>query len=87
MMNKETKMIQLSPPSPEVRAIVKMGMIAAIVVGIQLALIALNHFFTIEEIVTGAAAGLIVATFYLMFQILVGQERHKDAIQRMKDVA
>jgi len=78
-------MKHLSPPSPEVRAVIKMASIAGIIVGIQVFLRALTIWFTGEEIVFGICMILIVGVLYGMFQMFVDQERRKDETQRRID--
>jgi ABC-type uncharacterized transport system permease subunit len=87
MMKKEIEMKHLSPPSPEVRAIVKMATIAGIVIGAQTLVYVLARYFTGEQIVVGIALGLLTFSLYHMFQMFVDQERHKDSLRRLKDVA
>lgn len=78
-------MKHLSPPSPEVRAVIKMASIAGIIVGIQVFLRALTIWFTGEEIVFGICMILIVGVLYGMFHMFVDQERRKDETQRRID--
>jgi len=78
-------MKHLSPPSPEVRAVIKMASIAGIIVGIQVFLRALTIWFTGEEIVFGICMILIAGVLYGMFQMFVDQERRKDETQRRID--
>ena len=75
----------LSPPSPEVRAILKMAGITAAIVGIQVFLRALTIWFTGDEIVFGICMLLIAGVLYGMFQMFVDQERRKDETQRRID--
>jgi len=75
----------LSPPSPEVRAVLKMASIAGIIVGIQVFLQTLTRWFTSEEIVFGICMLLIAGVLYGMFQMFVDQERRKDETQAMID--
>jgi len=77
----------LSPPSPEVRAVLKMASIAGIIVGIQVFLQTLTRWFTSEEIVFGICMLLIAGVLYGMFQLFVDQERRKDETQAMIDRA
>jgi uncharacterized membrane protein len=77
----------LSPPSPEVRAVLKMASIAGIIVGIQVFLQTLTRWFTSEEIVFGICMLLIAGVLYGMFQMFVDQERRKDETQAMIDRA
>lgn len=78
-------MFQLSPPSPQVRALVKMASIAGIIVGLQILLQLLTRWFTGEEIVFGICMLLIAGVLYGMFQMFVEQERRKDETQKMID--
>lgn len=78
-------MFQLSPPSPQVRALVKMASIAGIIVGLQILLQLLTRWFTGEEIVFGICMLLIAGVLYGMFQLFVEQERRKDETQKMID--
>jgi len=78
-------MKHLSPPSPEVRALVKMATITAVVIGVPLLLKFLTFWFTGEEIVFGIGMSLLAFTFYGMFQMFVDQERRKDETQRRID--
>ena len=78
-------MFQLSPPSPQVRALVKMASIAGIIVGLQILLQLLTRWFTGEEIVFGICILLIAGVLYGMFQMFVEQERRKDETQKMID--
>ena len=74
-------MKHLSPPSPEVRALVKMATITAVVIGVPMLLKFLTFWFTGEEIVFGICMGLLTFTLYGMFQLFVDQERRKDELQ------
>jgi len=78
-------MFQLSPPSPQVRALVKMASIAGVIVGLQILLQLLTRWFTSEEIVFGICMLLIAGVLYGMFQMFVEQERRKDETQKMID--
>jgi uncharacterized membrane-anchored protein len=78
-------MFQLSPPSPQVRALVKMASIAGVIVGLQILLQLLTRWFTGEEIVFGICMLLIAGVLYGMFQMFVEQERRKDETQKMID--
>jgi len=78
-------MFQLSPPSPQVRALVKMASIAGVIVGLQILLQLLTRWFTGEEIVFGICMLLIAGVLYGMFQLFVEQERRKDETQKMID--
>jgi hypothetical protein len=78
-------MKHLSPPSPEVRAIVKMAGITAIVIVVPMLLRSLTLWFTGEEIVFGICMALLAFTFYGMFQLFVDQERRKDELQARLD--
>lgn len=78
-------MFQLSPPSPQVRALVKMASIAGVIVGLQILLQLLTRWFAGEEIVFGICMLLIAAVLYGMFQLFVEQERRKDETQKMID--
>ena len=75
----------LSPPSPEVRAVVKMASIAGVIVGLQILMQLLTRWFTSEEIVFGICMLLIAGVLYGMFQMFVEQERRKDETQKMID--
>jgi amino acid permease len=76
-------MIQLSPPSPEVRAIVKLMGIAAVVVIAQGVMLVLDHFFTVEDIMSGICACIIAVAVYMIYQVMVAQERHNDTLDRL----
>ena len=76
-------MIQLSPPSPEVRAVVKLLGIAAVIIIAQGVMLVLDHFFTVEDIMTGICAGTIAVAVYMIYQVMVAQERHNDAVNRL----
>jgi hypothetical protein len=78
-------MKHLSPPSPEVRAVIKMATITAVIIGVPLFLKLLTFWFTGEEIVFGIGMTLLAFTFYGMFQMFVDQERRKDETQRRID--
>jgi type IV secretory pathway VirB3-like protein len=78
-------MKHLSPPSPQVRAIVKMATITAVVIGVPMLLKLLTFWFTGEEIVFGICMMLLAFTFYGMFQLFVDQERRKDELQARLD--
>jgi len=76
-------MKHLSPPSPEVRAILKMAGIAGIIIGVQGLLHLLTNWFTGDQIVMGLAACLLAGALYMVFQMLADQERHKDALRKL----
>ena len=76
-------MIQLSPPSPEVRAVVKLLGIAAVIVVAQGVMLILDHFFTVEDIMTGICACIIAVAVYMIYQVMVAQERHNDAVSKL----
>ena len=78
-------MKHLSPPSPEVRAILKMAGITAIVIVVPMLLRSLTLWFTGEEIVFGICMMLLAFTLYGMFQLFVDQERRKDELQARLD--
>ena len=78
-------MKHLSPPSPEVRAVLKMATITAVIIGVPLLLKSLTFWFTGEEIVFGIGMSLLAFTFYGMFQMFVDQERRKDELQARLD--
>jgi len=78
-------MFQLSPPSPQVRALVKMASIAGVIVGLQILMQLLTRWFTSEEIVFGICMLMIAGVLYGMFQMFVDQERRKDETQKMID--
>lgn len=81
-------MKHLSPPSPEVRALLKMAAITGTIVGIQVLLKALTIWFTGDEIVFGICILLIAGVLYGMFQLFVDQERRRDETQhRINGVA
>jgi len=69
----------LSPPSPEVRAVLKMCGGAVALMAIVGVLSLLSRFFTVEQIMTGASAVLLALTVYTIYRILVDQERYRDA--------
>jgi amino acid permease len=76
-------MKHLSPPSPEVRALVKLFGIAAVIVIAQGVMLLLDHFFTVEDIMTGICAGIIAVAVYMIYQVMVAQERHNDALRKL----
>jgi uncharacterized membrane protein YfcA len=75
-------MKHLSPPSPEVRAAIKMMGITGIILGAQAVVYFLSRFFNSEEIVQGMALTLLAVAIYMIFQMFVDQERHKDALNQ-----
>ena len=78
-------MKHLSPPSPEVRAVIKMATLTAVVIVVLMLPHSLNLWFTGEEIVFGICMMLLAFTFYGMFQLFVDQERRKDELQARLD--
>jgi len=75
----------LSPPSPQVRALVKMASIAGIIIGLQILMQSLTRWFTGEEIIFGVCMLLIAGVLYGMFQLFVEQERRKDELRARID--
>jgi hypothetical protein len=71
----------LSPPSPEVRAVVKMMAIAAIICGAQAVVYVLARYFTNEKIIQGMALTLLAGVIYMIYGMFVDQERRKDAVK------
>ena len=78
-------MKHFSPPSPQVRAIVKMAGIAGVIIGMQVLLHSLTRWFTSEEIVFGICMVLMAGVLYGMFQLFVDQERRKDELRARID--
>ena len=70
----------LSPPSPEIRAIIKMMGITGIIIGAQAVVYFLAHYFTGDEIVQGMALTLLAGAVYMIYQMFVDQERRKDEV-------
>jgi hypothetical protein len=70
----------LSPPSPEVRAAIKMLGITSVILGAQAVVYFLSRFFNSEEIVQGMALILLAGAIYMIYQMFVDQERRKDQL-------
>jgi hypothetical protein len=71
----------LSPPSPEVRAVVKMMAITGLILGAQAVVYLLARYFTGEEIVQGMALVLLAGAIYMIYEMFVDQERRKDEVK------
>jgi len=71
----------LSPPSPEVRAVVKMLTITGLILGAQAVVYLLARYCTGEEIVQGMALVLLAGAIYMIYEMFVDQERRKDAVK------
>ena len=78
-------MIRLSPPSPEVRAAVKMMAITGIICGAQAVVYFLALYFTNEKIIQGMALTLLAGAIYMIYELFVDQERRKDAADRVAE--
>jgi amino acid permease len=76
-------MKHLSPPSPQVRAIVRMSGIAGIIITAYIVMSNLRNFFRVEDIMTGICACIIAVAVYMIYQVMVEQERHKDALNKL----
>jgi len=54
-----------------------------VIVIAQGVMLVLDHFFTVEDIMTGICAGIIAVAVYMIYQVMVAQERHNDAVNRL----
>jgi len=78
-------MKHLSPPSPQVRAVVKMMAITGIICGAQAVVYFLALYFTNEKIIQGMALTLLAGAIYMIYEMFVDQELRKDQTQRRID--
>ena len=78
-------MKHFSPPSPQVRAVVKMMAITGIICGAQVVVYFLALYFTNEKIIQGMALTLLAGAIYMIYEMFVDQERRKDETQRRID--
>ena len=72
-------MKHFSPPSPQVRAVVKMMAITGIICGAQAVVYFLALYFTNEKIIQGMALTLLAGAIYMIYEMFLDQERRKDA--------
>ena len=80
-------MKHFSPPSPQVRAVVKMMAITGIICGAQAVVYFLALYFTNEKIIQGMALTLLAGAIYMIYEMFVDQELRKDQTQRAIDQA
>ena len=80
-------MKHFSPPSPQVRAVVKMMAITGIICGAQVVVYFLALYFTNEKIIQGMALTLLAGAIYMIYEMFVDQELRKDQTQRAIDQA
>jgi ABC-type uncharacterized transport system permease subunit len=84
MLKHKGKQMKLSPPSPEVRAVLKMMGIAAVICSAQALVYVLARYFTGEKIIQGMALTLLAGAIYMIYQMFLDQERRKDTASNLE---